>query len=99
MLHTSSTSSRIALAAARPTISGGRKANSCSVLEAIGLVERFTRKRQRYTYVLDSRFGDRIGDYSDLRKMREHYPRWDISIDLEQTIREIVDALQRKPAS
>jgi CDP-paratose 2-epimerase len=31
--------------------------------------------------------------------MRAHYPRWDISIDLEQTIREIVEAWQRKLAS
>ena len=77
---------------------GGGKANSCSVLEAFGLVERFTGKRQRYTYVEDNRIGDHICYYSDLRKMRAHYPRWDITIDLEQTIREIVEAWQRKLA-
>src|SRR4029453_13997937 len=78
---------------------GGGKANSCSILQAFVLVECFTGKRQRYTYVPDNRIGDHICYYSDLRKMRAHYPRWDITIDLEQTIREIVDAWQRKLAS
>jgi CDP-paratose 2-epimerase len=75
---------------------GGGKANSCSILEAFVLVERFTGKRQRYTYVPDNRIGDHVCYYSDLRKMRSHYPRWDITINLEQTIREIVEAWQRK---
>jgi CDP-paratose 2-epimerase len=78
---------------------GGGKANSCSILEAFALVERFTGKRQRYAYVPDNRIGDHICYYSDLRKMRARYPRWDITIDLEQTIREIVDAWRRKLAS
>ena len=78
---------------------GGGKANSCSILEAFVLVERFTGKRQRYTYVPDHRIGDHICYYSDLRKMRAHYPRWDITINIEQTIREIVEAWQRKLAS
>ena len=75
---------------------GGGKANSCSILEAFALVERFTGIRQRYTYVPDNRIGDHICYYSDLRKMQSHYPRWGITINLEQTIREIVEAWQRK---
>jgi len=78
---------------------GGGKANSSSILEAFVLVERFTGKRQRYAYVPDNRIGDHICYYSDLRKMRAHYPCWDVTIDLDQTIREIVDAWQRKLAS
>jgi CDP-paratose 2-epimerase len=78
---------------------GGGKANSCSILEAFVLVERFTGKRQRYAYVPDNRIGDHICYYSDLGKMRVHYPCWDVTIDLDQTIREIVDAWQRKLAS
>ena len=39
------------------------------------LVERFTGRRQRYTYVPDNRIGDHICYYSDLRKMRAHYPQ------------------------
>jgi len=36
--------------------------------------------------------GDHICYYSDLRKMRAHYPKWDITQSLEETIRQIVEA-------
>jgi CDP-paratose 2-epimerase len=78
---------------------GGGKANSCSILEAFALVERFTHKPQRHTYVPDNRIGDHICYYSDVRKMRAHYPRWDVTIGLEQIIREIVEAWQKKSGS
>jgi CDP-paratose 2-epimerase len=76
---------------------GGGKSNSCSILEAFSLVGRITGKFQRYVYVPENRIGDHICYYSDLRKMRAHYPSWDIT-GLEATIREIVDAWQRKLA-
>jgi CDP-paratose 2-epimerase len=71
---------------------GGGKANSCSILEAFALVEKFTGKAQVHTYVEQSRIGDHICYYSDLRKMRAHYPQWKITASLEETIRQIVEA-------
>ncbi len=71
---------------------GGGKANSCSILEAFKIAESFSGKPQVYTYVDENRIGDHICYYSDLRKMREHYPNWDISVSLEETIRQIVEA-------
>jgi CDP-paratose 2-epimerase len=78
---------------------GGGKANSCSILEAFALVERVSGQRQRYTYVETNRIGDHICYYSDLSKMRDHYPAWDITISLEQTIEQIVEAWQQKLVS
>jgi CDP-paratose 2-epimerase len=79
---------------------GGGKANSCSILEAFQLVERLTGRSMRYTYVDENRKGDHICYYSDLRKMKAHYPAWDVSISLEATMRQIVEAWQAKaPAS
>lgn len=78
---------------------GGGKANSCSILEAFSLVERVTGKQQRYRYLPENRIGDHICYYSDLRKMRTHYPRWDITIGLRQTLDEIVVAWQQRLAS
>jgi CDP-paratose 2-epimerase len=78
---------------------GGGKANSCSILEAFSLVERFSGKPQRYTYVETNRVGDHICYYSDLRKMRLHYPHWDITVPLDVTIGQIVEAWQRRIAS
>ena len=40
----------------------------------------------------ENRIGDHICYYSDLRKMRAHYPGWNITISLEETIRQIVEA-------
>ena len=75
---------------------GGGKANSCSILEAFALAEKFSGKKQIYTYVPENRLGDHICYYSDLRKMRAHYPAWDITISLEETIRQIVQAWQSR---
>ncbi len=71
---------------------GGGKANSCSILEAFAIAEKFTGRAQRHVYVDENRIGDHICYYSDLRKMRAHYPEWDITKTLEDTIREIVEA-------
>ncbi|GAB5560398.1 MAG: NAD-dependent epimerase/dehydratase family protein [Synoicihabitans sp.] len=71
---------------------GGGKDNSCSILEAFKWAEKFSGQEQVYTYVDDNRIGDHICYYSDLRKMRDHFPSWDISVSLEETIRQIVEA-------
>ena len=78
---------------------GGGKDNSCSILEAFQIAEKFTGQEQRYTYVEENRAGDHICYYSDLRKMRAHYPSWDISRSLEDTIGEIVAAWRQRTAS
>ena len=71
---------------------GGGKGNSCSIIEAFAITEKFTGNKQVFTYVEENRIGDHICYYSDLRKMRDHYPDWDITISLEDTIRQIVEA-------
>jgi len=75
---------------------GGGKNNSCSVLEAFKLVEKFSARAMKYTCVEQNRVGDHICYYSDLRKMRAHFPKWDITKSLEQTIQEIVEAWQQR---
>lgn len=75
---------------------GGGKANSCSLLEAFTLAEKHSGKKQVYTYVPENRLGDHICYYSDLRKMRDHYPSWDITVSLDETIRQIVEAWQSR---
>jgi len=75
---------------------GGGKDNSCSVLEAFELAAAATGKQQVWTYLDDHRIGDHICYYSDLRKMRSHYPAWDITKSLRQTIEEIVESWHRR---
>ena len=71
---------------------GGGKANSCSILEAFDMVAGMTGQPQSHVYVDQARSGDHICYYSDLRKMRAHYPAWDITVTLQQTVQQIVDA-------
>jgi CDP-paratose 2-epimerase len=75
---------------------GGGKDNSCSIHEAFALVEKLTGKPQVHSYDERNRVGDHICYYSDLRKMRAHYPSWSISRTLTATVEEIVDAWQRR---
>ncbi|MDX2256948.1 MAG: NAD-dependent epimerase/dehydratase family protein [Pseudanabaenaceae cyanobacterium bins.39] len=75
---------------------GGGKANSCSILEAFKLAEKYSGKAMQYTYLDENRIGDHICYYSDLTKMRSHYPNWDITISLEETIQQIVMSWQKR---
>jgi len=77
---------------------GGGKGNSCSVLEAFDITASFTGRKQAYTYIDQNRIGDHICYYSDLRKMKAHYPQWDITKSLTQTIEEIVRSWQKRLA-
>jgi CDP-paratose 2-epimerase len=77
---------------------GGGRGNSCSVLEAFELAEKYTGKKMNYEYVDKNREGDHICYISDLRKMRAHYPGWDITIPLEDIFREIAEAWARRTA-
>ena len=75
---------------------GGGKANSTSILEAFAITEKFSGIAQVYSYVEENRAGDHICYYSDLSKMRAHYPQWDITQSLEDTIRQIIEAWQAR---
>ena len=77
---------------------GGGKANSCSILEAFGLVARHTGVPQQYTYFDTARVGDHICYYSDLRRMQQHYPGWSVSKTLDETIAEIVASWRERLA-
>ncbi len=75
---------------------GGGKSNTCSVKEAFALTEKFTGKVQRFEYINKNREGDHICYYSDLRKMKSHYPIWDVTISLEETIRQIFEGWKKR---
>ena len=71
---------------------GGGRNNSCSIWEAFKITEQFTGKEQVYSYVEENRIGDHICYISDISKLKAHYPNWDITISLQETIRQIVKA-------
>jgi CDP-paratose 2-epimerase len=73
---------------------GGGRGNSCSILEAFDLAESVTGKKMRYEYVDQAREGDHICYISDLRKLRAHYPGWNVSVSLPRICEEIVRGWQ-----
>ena len=69
---------------------GGRFAN-CSMIEAIELCEKITGNKMKYTYSETNRIGDHIWYISDLSKFKSHYPNWEITISLEDTIMQMIE--------
>ena len=68
---------------------GGGKNNSVSMLEAFEKIKEISGKEMNYEYSDKAREGDHIVYYSDLRKMRAHFPGWDITKGVSQIFEEI----------
>jgi CDP-paratose 2-epimerase len=75
---------------------GGGKQNACSIIEAFRMVEERSGKAMKSEYDATNRVGDHICYYSDLTKMRGHYPGWNITVPLGTIFDEIVDAWKTK---
>ena len=71
---------------------GGGKDNSCSIIEAFELCEKISGNKQSYQYSKENRVGDHICYYSDLSKISEHFPKFQIKRSLQETISQIVKA-------
>ncbi len=71
---------------------GGGKENACSILEAFQKAERATGRPMAWRYVDENRIGDHICYYSDLRKMKSHYPSWGITKPLDAIFSEIAES-------
>lgn len=75
---------------------GGGRENSCSVLEAFERAAAISGRLMDHEYVEENRAGDHICYYSDLRKLREHYPAWSLSRSLEQIFEEVYQGWREK---
>jgi CDP-paratose 2-epimerase len=77
---------------------GGGRANSLSILEAFERITALTGREMQYEYFDKHREGDHICYISDLKKMRTHYPRWNITRGLDHIFAEIYAAIVQKSA-
>lgn len=77
---------------------GGGRGNSCSILEAAELVAELGGGRLKTEYVDTNRRGDHICYISDLRKLKDHFPGWDITISLRDILTEIIDGWKTRRA-
>jgi CDP-paratose 2-epimerase len=76
---------------------GGGRENSTSIIEAIETINSILHKKDgrsfwdKHTYSPDNRIGDHVWYISDLKKFRDHYPEWNITIGLKDTIEQMID--------
>lgn len=70
---------------------GGGKDNAASILECINIIKKLAGIEFAPQYSDTNRAGDHICYYSDLRKIKSHFPKWGITISLEKIIKEIID--------
>ena len=68
---------------------GGGRANSVSILEAFDRIAQLSGQPMEFEYVEQNREGDHICYFSDLSKMRAHYPGWDLTKSLDDIFEEI----------
>ncbi|MBP6385443.1 MAG: NAD-dependent epimerase/dehydratase family protein [Pseudarcicella sp.] len=74
---------------------GGRFAN-CSMLEAIQVCEKITSKKMSFSYSETNRIGDHIWYVSDLTKFKAHYPGWNWTFGLDETLQQIHDGISSR---
>jgi len=69
---------------------GGGFVNSASILEATEMVESFSGIRMKTKYNPQSRKGDHIVYYSDLRKIQNDFPSWKVNWGLSEIVETLV---------
>lgn len=73
---------------------GGGKDNSCSIIEAFELCEEHSGKKQLFQYSDENRIGDHICYYSDLTKIKSHFPQFHIQYSLSDTVRQMTKVIK-----
>ena len=58
--------------------------------EMLELVEKITGKKMSYSYNKNQRIGDHKCYIGDLKKIKNHYPRWDIDYNLKKIFEDII---------
>ena len=64
--------------------------------EAIELCERISGNKMNYNYAENNRIGDHIWYVSDVNKFKSHYPNWNWTFDLEQTLVEMYNNMLKR---
>jgi CDP-paratose 2-epimerase len=71
---------------------GGGRENSTSILEAIDKINKIAGTNwSNYTISEENRIGDHIWYISDLSKFKKDYPDWNITINLDETLKQMIE--------
>jgi CDP-paratose 2-epimerase len=75
---------------------GGGKNNSISMLDSFSKIESISGKKMNFIYSDINREGDHICYYSNLDKMKEHFPNWAITKNLNDIFTEIYNSWKQR---
>jgi CDP-paratose 2-epimerase len=75
---------------------GGGRANSCSILEAIKLIENISGKKSKFELLKHNRIGDHIWWITDNNKFMRDYNNWKIKISLKKSLQQMIEHEYRK---
>ncbi len=76
--------------------SGGGRFSNCSMLEAISMCEEITGNKLSFSYSDTNRIGDHIWYISDVSKFQSHYPGWEFTYGISETLTEMYYSLKKR---
>ena len=71
-------------------IGGGRFSN-CSILEAIDIVENYSKIKIKKKIIKQNRIGDHIWYISNISKFKKDYPKWNQKYNTKKIIEELIN--------
>ena len=69
---------------------GGGRENSCSILEAIKMIEQISGKKSKYKILNKNRIGDHIWWISNNSKFKRDFPKWKLKISLKKSLKKMI---------
>ena len=70
---------------------GGGRQNSCSILEAINLIENIGKINSHFKILNQNRIGDHLWWITDNSKFKKDYPKWKIQVSLKKSLKHMVN--------
>jgi CDP-paratose 2-epimerase len=73
-------------------VGGGRYSN-CSILEALNIIEKILGFKIKKKFLKNNRIGDHIWYISNMKKFKNHYPKWKQTYSTNKIIKELINKL------
>lgn len=73
---------------------GGSRFANVSMLEAIAKIKKLAGYELKYSVSPENRIGDHIWYVSDVSKFKNQYPNWELTYDIDTTLKEMIAATE-----
>ena len=69
---------------------GGGRYSNCSIIEALNLVEKYSRIKIKKKFLKNNRTGDHIWYISSMKKFKKDYPKWKQKYSTQKIIKQLI---------